>query len=295
MHQLVQAIGFGIAAGAVLSLGAVGFTLQFGISNVLNIAYGALMSIGAFLGLFLLGLGLNVWLAMVIAGLAIGACSVALNRGLISPLVRKGMAPFGLVIVSVSAGIVMEYVIVAVAGPDTQSYGNLGGRTLTFLGWTLSTAQVVIFGVALVLMLALHLLLTRTQLGRAMRATAANRTLARSCGIATSRISDIAWFLSGTFCGMAGVALAITIESFDFTLGSVFLIPMIAAAVLGGVGQPYGAMIGGLVVGIVSSVSSAYWDPAYQSVVAFGIIIVMLLARPRGLFGNTTSTRKLLA
>lgn len=295
MHLLVQSIGFGVAAGAVLSLGAVGFTLQFGISNVLNIAYGALMSIGAFIGLFLLDRGLNVWLVMVLAGLVIGVCSVALSRALISPLVRKGMQPFGLVIVSVSAGIVLEYVIVAVAGPATQSYGNLSGATLNFLGWTLTTAQVVIFGITVLLMFALHLLLTRTQLGRAMRATSANRTLARSCGIATSRISDIAWFISGTFCGMAGVALAITIESFDFTLGSIFLIPMIAAAVLGGVGQPYGAMIGGLVVGIVSSVSSAYWDPAYQSVVAFGIIIVMLLVRPRGLFGNTTSTRKLLA
>lgn len=295
MHLLIQSIGFGVAAGAVLSLGAVGFTLQFGISNVLNITYGALMSVGAFLGLFMLGLGWNVWLTMAIGGLVIGVCSVALNRGLIMPLVGKGMQPFGLVIVSVSAGIVIEYVIVAVAGPATQSYGNLGGATLNFLGWTLSTAQVVIIAITIVLMGSLHLLLTKTQLGRAMRATSSNRTLARSCGIATSRVSDIAWLISGTFCGMAGIALAVTIESFDFTLGSVFLIPMIAAAVLGGVGQPYGAMIGGLVVGVVSSVSAAYWDPAYQSVVAFGILIIMLLVRPRGLFGSTTSARKLLA
>ena len=295
MHLLIQSIGFGVAAGAVLSLGAVGFTLQFGISNVLNITYGALMSVGAFLGLFMLGLGWNVWLTMAIGGLVIGVCSVALNRGLIMPLVGKGMQPFGLVIVSVSAGIVIEYVIVAVAGPATQSYGNLGGATLNFLGWTLSTAQVVIIAITIVLMGGLHLLLTKTQLGRAMRATSSNRTLARSCGIATSRVSDIAWLISGTFCGMAGIALAVTIESFDFTLGSVFLIPMIAAAVLGGVGQPYGAMIGGLVVGVVSSVSAAYWDPAYQSVVAFGILIIMLLVRPRGLFGSTTSARKLLA
>lgn len=295
MHLLIQSIGFGVAAGAVLSLGAVGFTLQFGISNVLNITYGALMSVGAFLGLFMLGLGWNVWLIMAIGGLVIGLCSVALNRGLITPLVGKGMQPFGLVIVSVSAGIVVEYVIVAVAGPATQSYGNLGGATLNFLGWTLSTAQVVIIAITIVLMGGLHLLLTRTQLGRAMRATSSNRTLARSCGIATSRVSDIAWFISGTFCGMAGIALAITIESFDFTLGSIFLIPMIAAAVLGGVGQPYGAMVGGLVVGVVSSVSAAYWDPAYQSVVAFGILIIMLLVRPRGLFGSATSARKLLA
>ncbi len=295
MHLLIEAIGFGVASGAVLALGAVGFTLQFGISNVLNITYGSLMTLAAFLGAFLLGLGLNVWLVMPLGGLLIGVASVALNRGLLSPLIRRGLQPFGLIIVTVSAGIVVQYMIVAVAGPSTVAYGNLSGATLHFLGWTLTTAQVVILVVALVLMVGLHILLTRTQLGRAMRATSSNRTLARSCGIATTRIGDIAWFLSGTFCGMAGIALAITVESFDFTLGSVVLIPIIAAAVLGGVGQPYGAMVGGLVVGIVSQVSAAYWSPSYENVVALAMLIVMLLVRPRGLFGANSSSRKLLA
>jgi branched-chain amino acid transport system permease protein/neutral amino acid transport system permease protein len=292
---LIEAIGFGVASGAVLALGAVGFTLQFGISNILNITYGAMMTLAAYLGLVLLSWGLNIWLVMAIGGLLIGVASVALNRGLLAPLVRRGLPPFGLIIVTVSAGVVLQYVIVAVAGPSTQSFGNHGGATLHFLGWILTTAQVIIIVTTLVLMVGLHLVLTRTQLGRAMRATSANRTLARSCGISTSRVSDIAWFLSGTLCGLAGIALAITIESFDFTLGSLFLIPMIAAAVLGGVGQPYGAMLGGLVVGIVSQVSAAYWDPAYENVVAFGILIIVLLVRPRGLFGAYGSARKLLA
>lgn len=294
MQLLVESIGFGVASGAVLSLGAVGFTLQFGISNLLNITYGAFMSVGAFLGLFLLGLGLNIWLVMVLGGLMIGASSLAFNRGLITPLTRRGLRPFSLVIVSVSAGIVLEYLIVVVAGPATQSYGNLSGATLRFGDFVLTTSQVLILAIAAVLMAALHLLLTRTQLGRAMRATASNRTLAQSCGISTSRVSDIAWLISGTFCGMAGIALAITTESFDFTLGSLFLIPMIAAAVLGGVGQPYGAMVGGLVVGVATEVSAAYWTPAYESVIAFAILILMLLVRPRGLFGSR-SARRLMA
>jgi branched-chain amino acid transport system permease protein/neutral amino acid transport system permease protein len=295
VHLLIESIGFGVASGAVLALGAVGFTMQFGISNILNITYGSMMTLAAFLGLVLLSFGLNIWLVMALGGLIIGIASVALNRSLLAPLVRRGMPPFGLIIVTVSAGIVLQYVIVAIAGPSTQSYGNFGGATLHFLGWTLTTAQVVIILTTLVLMGGLHVLLTRTQLGRAMRATSANRTLARSCGIATSRVSDIAWFLSGTLCGLAGIGLAITIESFDFTLGALFLIPMIAAAVLGGVGQPYGAMAGGLVVGIVSQVSAAYWDPAYENVVAFAILIIVLLVRPRGLFGAYWSSRKLLA
>ncbi|MGH7642894.1 MAG: branched-chain amino acid ABC transporter permease [Candidatus Dormibacteria bacterium] len=295
MQLLIESIGFGIVSGAVLSLGAVGFTLQFGISNLLNITYGAFLSLGAFLGLFLLGLGLNIWLVMALGGLAIGVVSVAFSRGLIAPLTRRGVQPFSLVIVTVSAGIVLEYLIVAVAGPATQSYGNLSGATLRFLDFNLTSSQLTILGVTVVLMLGLHLLLTRTQLGRAMRATSSNRTLAQSCGISTTQVSDVAWLISGTFCGAAGIALAITIESFDFTMGSVFLVPMIAAAVLGGVGQPYGAMAGGLVVGIATEVSAAYWNPAYESVIAFAILILMLLVRPRGLFGKGTATRRLLA
>jgi len=119
--------------------------------------------------------------------------------------------------------------------------------------------------------------------------------LAQSCGIATDRISDLAWLISGALCGAAGVALAITIVSFDFTLGPAFLIPMIAAAVLGGIGQPYGAMLGALVVGVTSEVAGAFTDPVYKDVVAFLILIAMLLIRPRGLFGAAWSARRLLA
>jgi branched-subunit amino acid ABC-type transport system permease component len=160
---------------------------------------------------------------------------------------------------------------------------------------TFSAAQVAIILLTAALMLALHLLLSATQLGRAMRATAANPVLAQSCGIATERIADLAWLLSGTLCGMAGVALAITIVSFDFTIGPIFLIPMVAAAVLGGIGQPYGAMLGGIVVGIASEVAAAFWDPAYRDVVAFAILIAMLLLRPRGIFGAAWSARRLAA
>src|SRR5207237_6563331 len=129
-------------------------------------------------------------------------------------------------------------VIVAIAGPESRSYGVQSGRTFHLLDVTLSAAQVTIIQLTSALMLALHLLLTRTTLGRAMRATSANRTLAQSCGIATARISDLAWLISGALCGAAGVALAITVVSFDFTLGAVFLIPMIAAEGLGRLGPP---------------------------------------------------------
>ncbi len=295
MHLLINAIGFGIASGAVIALGAVGFSVQFGISNVLNITYGALMTLAAYIGLALVDRGLSAWAALPVAAVVVGVVSVVFRRAVLEPLVQRGTRPFALVIVTVAAGIVLQYMIVAVAGPDSQSYGPQSGPTLHPVGMALTAGQIAIILLAAALMLALHLLLTRTQLGRAMRATASNRILARSCGIATERVSDVAWFCSGLLCGAAGVALAITVVSFDFTLGPVFLIPMIAAAVLGGIGQPYGAMLGGLVVGIASEVAGAYWSPGYKDVIAFVILIVMLLVRPRGLFGAVWSARRLLS
>src|SRR5450759_5011197 len=295
MELLIEAIGFGIASGAVIALGAVGFSVQFGMSNVLNITYGSLMTLGAYIGLVLTDRGVNVWVALAIAGVVVGATSVGFHRWLLAPLVRRGTRAFAIVIVTVSAGVVLQYVIVAFAGPDAKSYGEQSGQTFRLLGFILTASQVTIILLTLVLMLGLHLLLTRTTLGRAMRATASNRILAQSCGINTDLVSDVAWLLSGLLCGAAGVALAITTVSFDFTLGTVFLIPMIAAAVLGGIGQPYGAMLGGLVVGIASELAAAYTNPAYREVVAFGILVVMLLFRPNGLFGAAWATRRLMA
>ena len=294
MSVFIEAVGFGIAAGAVIALGAVGFTVQFGISNVLNITYGALMTLAAYLGYALLTAGTGVWLALALVAVAIAFASVLFNRLLIAPLRRRGTGFVGVVIVTVAAGIIIQYCIVAIAGPDTYSYGQQSGSTVHLAGLVFTTSQLIIIAVTVVAMLALHLLLTRTQLGRAMRATSANPTVARSCGIPTERIIDLTWLISGALCGAAGVALAISTVSFDFTLGPTFLIYMIAAAVLGGIGQPYGAMLGGLVVGVVSQVAAAYSSPAYQDVFAFGLLIAMLLIRPRGLFAaGVASARRL--
>jgi branched-chain amino acid transport system permease protein/neutral amino acid transport system permease protein len=294
LQLIVEAIGFGIATGAVIALGAVGFSVQFGISNILNITYGALMTLSAYIGLVLINRGINAWAALAMSAVAVGIVSVIYHRILLAPLVRRGTRAIAMIIVTVSAGTILQYVIVAIAGPSSQSYGEQSGQTFHFLDLTLSFGQVTIIVLTAVLMLGLHLLLTRTTLGKAMRATSSNRTLARSCGIATSRISDIAWFISGCLCGAAGVALAITTVSFDFSLGALFLIPMVAAAVLGGIGQPYGAMLGGMIIGISSEVAAAVSNPNYKDVVAFAILIIVLLVRPRGLFGAAWSSRRLM-
>jgi len=289
----IEALGFGVAIGAVVALGAVGFTVQLGISNVLNITYGGLMTLAAYIGYGLLQVGLGIWVVLPVVAAPIALASVVSNRLLLAPLARRGTGFVGVVIVTVAAGIILQYCIVAIAGPDNVSYGQQSGSTLSGAGFVFTTSQLIIIALTVALMFGLHLLLTQTQLGRAMRATSSNPTVARSCGIRTTRIIDITWLISGALCGAAGVALAISTVTFDFTLGPTFLIYMIAAAVLGGIGQPYGAMLGGLVVGIVSQVAAAYTNPAYQDVYAFLVLIIMLLVRPRGLLGGAANARRL--
>lgn len=296
MPFFVETIGFGIFSGSLVSLGALGFTVQFGISNVLNVAYGAFFTLAAYIAYGLNQSGLALWPAAILTALLIGAGSAGFNWVLPRPLRRRGAGFVAVLIATVWGGIIITYLIVAIAGPSAFSYNAASGSTLHFAYFVLTTTQVTVVAVVVALMLAYHVLLTRTQLGKAMRATSVNLVVARSCGINCDRVTDVAWVLSGTLCGLTGVLLGVTTSTFDTGLGTTFLIYMIAAAVIGGIGQPYGAMLGGLIVGIVTQLIGAYWSPAYEDVGALVILILVLLLRPRGMFGAAaTATRRLAA
>jgi branched-chain amino acid transport system permease protein/neutral amino acid transport system permease protein len=142
-------------------------------------------------------------------------------------------------------------------------------------------------------MTLLHLMLRYTRLGKAMRATAGNLALARTCGIRTDRVTTIASVLSGFLCGMAGVTFAINIATFQHTTGSDLLLVVIAAAVFGGVGQPYGAMLGALVIGVASEFA-ALISPDLNQVIAFAILALMLLVRPNGLIPGPAAAAELV-
>lgn len=294
MSTFIAAIGFGIASGAVIALASLGFTLQFGLSNTLNIAYGGFITLAAFLGYGLIVLGIDVWLTMAVIAVVTGILSVLYYRFFIRGLLRRSVSLGPIAIATAAALIFIEYAIVAVAGTDVKSYGLTGGHTLHLWYFVWSSTQVAIIVLALALMAAFQALLRFTQLGRALRATAVNRTLARSCGIRAERITSFAWLVSGLLCGIAGVALAMTTQAFDFNIGSTFLILIIAAAVVGGIGEPYGAIVGGFLIGVTTELSAAYWSPAYSGVIAFGLLILALLARPTGILGGQARRRNVV-
>lgn len=283
MSQFTLAVGFGLVTSAILALGAVGFTLQFGVSNIFNLAYGDVMTVAAYVGYSVDSAGAGIWAAML-AGAATGAAvSMLISRMIFAPFLRRGTSRFTMVMVSLALGVIMQNAIQVVAGTSFRSYPQAQGRSLRFAGMIFTPYQLEIIGVAAVSMLALHLLLRYTRAGKALRATAADAELAQSCGIATERVVTLAWALSGTLCGLCGVVLALNLATFDFTFGNAFLLIIVAAAVFGSVGEPYGAMVGAVVIGMASEIA-AIWIPSLKQVVAFVILVAILLLRPSGLW-----------
>ena len=286
MSLYAAAFGFGLVSLAVIAVGAVGFTMQFGITNLINLAYGDIMITSAFAAYFFNHAGVNIWLALV-AGAAIGAIfSFLLNRFVYGPFQRRGTPLIGMVIVSLAIGIMTSNLLLAFVGSDNVSYRQYPGSTVRVAGIILTTEQLLLIGVAVVLMLGIHALLRYTRLGKAMRATAANATLARNCGIPTGRVIDAVWLITGALCGMAGTIAAMNSDSFAVANGSGFLITILAAAVLGGAGQPYGAMLGAVIIGELTELSAAVISPEYKAVVAFSVLVLVMVLRPQGLLAK---------
>ena len=288
MSVFVESIGFGLVTSAVLAVASVGFTLQFAVTNVLNLAYGGVMVVSAYAAYVVNQRGVSVWIS-ALAGIAAGALlSVILNNLIYTPFQRKGTSPIGMVIVSLGMTLILVFGTQAIAGPTNVSYTASQGATVTPLGLNLTVVQLVIIALSIVVMLGVHVLIRYTRLGKAMRATAANRNLARNCGIRTAHVVTITWLISGALCGLAGVVFALDSGTFGATSTDLFLVLILAAVFLGGPGEPYGAMLGALVIGLATEVSASIVVPDYKDVVAFLILIAMLALRPSGLLGAPT-------
>lgn len=288
MSVFVESIGFGLVTAAVLAVASVGFTLQFAVTNVLNLAYGGVMIVSAYAAYEINQGGVNIWIS-ALAGIAAGALlSVFLNNVVYTPFQRRGTSPIGMVIVSLGMTLILVFGTQALAGPTNVSYTASQGATVKPLGFDLTVVQLVIIAISVVVMVMVHALIRYTRLGKAMRATSSNRNLARNCGIRTGRVVTITWLITGALCGLAGVVFALNSGTFGATSTDLFLVLILAAVFLGGPGEPYGAMLGALVIGLATEVSAAFIVSDYKDVVAFVILIAMLAVRPSGLLGVQT-------
>ena len=287
MSLYEAAFGFGLVGMSVIALAAVGFTMQFGITNMINLAYGEVMISSAYVAYYINRAGISIWIGMVAGALFGAVFSFLLNRLIYAPFQRKGTALLGMVIVSLAVSLMIANLLLPIVGYYNVSYQQ-SSSLIRLGGIALTTNQILIIVIAVVVMLAIHGLLKYTRLGKAMRATAANATLARNCGIPTQRVVDVVWLITGSLCGLAGVVAALNADSFAIASGAGFLITALAAAVLGGAGQPYGAMIGAVIIGMVTELSAAtpFLSPEYKDVVAFGILVLVMVFRPQGLLAK---------
>ena len=286
MDLFVAAFGFGLVSMSVIAIAAVGFTMQFGITNMINLAFGQVMIMSAYATYAINRLGVSIWISMIGGALFGALFSFVLNRVLYAPFLRKGASLITMVIISLAAALMISNVLLAVVGYFSVSYNQSAGRTIRAGSFVLTTSQVLIIGLAVLLMFAIHALLTFTRLGKAMRATAANPSLARNCGIPTQRVVDLVWLITGALCGIAGTVAAMNSQSFAVASGATYLITIIAAVVLGGAGQPYGAMIGAILIGEMTELSAAAISPQFKEVVAFVILLLVMIFRPQGLLAR---------
>ncbi len=289
MHQFVLSIAFGLVTASVLAIASVGLSLQFGITNYVNFAYGDFMALGAFFSYDLnnLYLHLNIWVALVFGSLLMGILAVGINRALLSPFARKFDKPFYVLIVTFGLSLVILNVIYSFWGANIRSYRTPVQYVKHVGPFLLTINQMIVMAIAVVLMLLVHVLLKTTRLGKSMRAMSDNASLAMTSGIDTQRITTITWFLSGTMAGLAGTVLGISEGNLTPASGELFLFVIFAAVIVGGVGSIYGAMAGALIIGLATEVSASFINASYKLDVAFAILILTLLFKPSGVFARS--------
>lgn len=283
MNNVILSFGYGLVSAGLIGVGAVGFTLQYGVSKIFNIAFGAIMTASAYFAYVVdVKLHTNVWVGML-AGAVMGMLlNLFLERLIYSPLRRRGALIFTVIMASLALDIIVQSGVLAIGGGGFWSYALPPEKALRFGDVRVTPLQLTILAIAIVAMVGVQVLLHYTRLGKAMRATCADPDLARTCGINSRLTTSITWATSGILCGIAGVSLAISTQAFSSTSGDNFLLILVAAAVVGGLGQPYGAMIGALLIGIITE-EVAIINPSLQYVVAFSALVVVLIIRPGGL------------
>ncbi len=287
MIEILQLLLYGTLLGSIIALGAVGVTLTFGILGFANFAHGDLMAFGAYVCFLLYTqLAMPFWLGLVAAVPATILLAVVVDRVLFRRF--RQSRPIISLISSFGAALIIRSAIQIIWGPGTHLYSSKLVMAQRFEGIRYKTDQLLIIAATILLVIALHLFLQRTRVGKAMRAMADNATLARLSGIDTERVILWTWVIGGGLAALAGVFLAMDTR-LQPEMGWFLLLACFAAAILGGIGKPMGAIAGGYIIGIMMELSTLVLPAEYSPVVPFAIMVLLLLVRPTGLFAGRST------
>jgi len=279
-----QLIVNGIITGSIIVLGAIGLTLTYGILRFANFAHGDLMTLGAYAALTLAGMNLPFGVVFVIAMAFTAAAGILLDTVLYRPLRKRGSIV--LLISSIGAALLLRNLILIIWGPRMRYYSpDIQIAYMLPFGIRIKPDEILIIGIAAALIVLVHLFLKKTRIGKAMRATADNAELAQIAGINTDRVVMWTWGIGCALAAAAGILLGMEVQLRP-QMGWDILLPLFAAAILGGIGRPYGAMAGGIIIGLSQEISTAFISTAYKPAVSFAVLILVLLIRPSGIFGK---------
>lgn len=298
-EQLLTLAVWGVMLGGVLALGSIGLTLVYGVLKFPNFSHGALLGIGAYTALAVMAVlpegprlgpfsfGWEFLAALVVSMPVVGLVALAVDRVIYRRLRNQNAALVLFAMASLGMAFFLRSGIYMIWGPDFHFYyqGRPNPAMNLPFNVRVQADQLFILGLALSLVLLVYLLLTKTRMGKAMRATADNPQLAQVRGIDTERVIAWTWVLSGALAAAGGAMYGLT-SQLRPEMGFWLLLPMFAGTIMGGIGSPLGALVGAMIIGIVTQMSAAFLNPAYGPAIAFILMIVMLILRPQGLFGK---------
>jgi branched-chain amino acid transport system permease protein len=289
LSELLQFLFSGLTAGAVYALVALGFTLIYVASEVVNFAQGEFVMLGGMGTVSLIALGLPLPLAAVLAVAATVLVGLALHRLAIES--ARGASAVTLIIITIGASIFLRGLAQVVFDRQLHQLPAISGdRPVTVLGATILPQSFWIVGGGAVIVVLLWAFINQTLTGKAVLATAGNRLATRLVGIDTGRIVGLSFAISAAIGAVAGILAApITFTSYD--VGTMLALKGFAAAMLGGIGSPVGAVVGGLLVGLLEALAAGYLSSTYKDAVAFLVILAVLFALPTGLFGRAARER----
>jgi neutral amino acid transport system permease protein len=286
LHDVAQTGLNGLSLGSVFALGAVGLTLVYGILKLVNFAHGDFLTFGAFMA-FLMNVTWGIPLAAAIlwAMLTTALLGIFFERTMWGPMRARRAGLLQLLLMAIGLAFVIRAVIIFFWGTEIRTLDVNVTDTVEFLGVRIGRTELVVFAIGFAVLMAVGLMLRYTRLGKQMRALSDNLELAETSGIDTDRVVLLTWVFAGGLAGLAGV-LAGAITTVYPELGFELLLAIFAAVVLGGIGDAFGALAAGLVLGLMIEWSTLLFDARWKLTVGFAILILVLVVRPQGIFGR---------
>ncbi|NLW21850.1 MAG: branched-chain amino acid ABC transporter permease [Tissierellia bacterium] len=289
MEQIIQQLINGISLGSIYALIALGYTMVYGIINLINFAHGDIYMVGAYVGYALTTFfGLGFLPSLLLAMLTCSILGIIIEKVAYKPI--RNSTRISALITAISVSLFLQYTMMYFVSPQTRTFPNvLKGSRITFLNGNvmLDTKNIYILAITVLLMVGLQYIVHKTKIGKSMRAASLDREAAQLMGVDVDKTISFTFAIGSALAGAAGVLVGVYYNTINPLMGTVPGLKAFVAAVLGGIGIIPGAMFGGFFLGMVETMVSAYGGSIIKDAVAFGILILVLLVKPNGLLGKT--------